>query len=227
MAGIIDLRVVEADGAGDLARVQVGRERLRLFGVEALGPGHRAAVTADAAQRVVEAHSRRNVGPLPLATDREEEGNGPDQVGCQPVEQEPALRQCLVDQRELPLLEVAQTAVGESRRSGRGAGCQVTLLHERHTQTACRGIERGSTAHDAAADDGDVYFVVADVLDGAFPRCGAEAIIRFDHFTILPPIRTLVVPGMCQHSPSVRQRARFEPDWCSLPHTREVTAGQE
>ena len=52
--------------------------------------------------------------------------------------------------------QVAQTAVDQFGTPAAGAERQIVLFHQRHPQTARRGIQGDPGAGDAAADDDDV-----------------------------------------------------------------------
>ena len=127
---------------------------------EGLRPGHLLVAPADAhpAGQVVEPQGGRvDAGHAPvdhpvLAEQRDQEGERGDQVGGV-VEQPLALGQVLVDQAVLVLLEVAEPAVDQLGRLGRGARGEVVLLDQGGPEAPAGGIERHAGAGDPAADD--------------------------------------------------------------------------
>ena len=80
--------------------------------------------------------------------------------------------QRLSHQPELELLEVAQTAVEHLRRAARCARREIAGLDNGHLQPAGGGIERGTGAHHAAADDDDVELLGTQPIprDGTLTR---------------------------------------------------------
>ena len=187
VASIVDLGVMEADSAGDLPRIKVGRKRLGLVDIEALGSRHGTAITSHAAQGVVETHAGSDVRALPPPSDGEEKRDGSHEMRGQSIEQEPALREGLMDERELALLEIAETTVCQARRARRRASCEIALLDEGDGESACCRIECSTAPDDSATDDDDVDVVVAQVGDRPSPRSGAETIIRVVHDPIVLP----------------------------------------
>ena len=212
VAGIVDLGVVESHRPRHLPRVEIRRELLGLVDIEALGTRHRAAVAANATERVVEPHTRCDVGTLPATADREEEGDRTDQVGSESIEQEAALGQGLVDEAEFALLEVAQPPMGQTRRTRGRAGRKVALLHESDRQAACGGIESRAGAYDATADDGDIDAVRAHEVNGLGARRRREAIIGVGHGTIILP-RRKDSRRLCS---CVHVRGRIPARYCTL-----------
>jgi hypothetical protein len=79
----------------------------------------------------------------------------------QAIEEESALGKGLMDERELSLLEVAQTTVCQARRPRRGARGKVALFDQGHAESARRSIERSTAPDDSATDDDDIDVVVA------------------------------------------------------------------
>jgi hypothetical protein len=69
------------------------------------------------------------------------------------LQQHLALGQRLAHERELVVLEVAQTAVDQLGRRGRGVGSEVVLLAQHHRQAAAGEIAGDAGAVDATADD--------------------------------------------------------------------------
>src|SRR5512143_1569358 len=67
-----------------------------------------------------------------------------------------ALAQRFPHQRQLAMLQVAQTAVNDSSGSAGGAGSEVALLDQERTAAAGGALARDRHAVDSAADDGDI-----------------------------------------------------------------------
>jgi len=85
-----------------------------------------------------------------------------------------ALGQGLVDEAELLLLEVPQTAVDELGRAGRRAGGEVAPLHQGRPQAPTGGVERHAGAGDAAPDDEQVEGLRGQALEVLPPLAGVE-----------------------------------------------------
>ncbi len=73
--------------------------------------------------------------------------------------------QCLVDESDVTVLEVPQTAVDELGALRRGPAGEVVALDERGAQPPCRGVERDSGARDPATDHEHVERFVAEALE--------------------------------------------------------------
>src|SRR5262249_26210773 len=94
--------------------------------------------------------------PDPIAlVDRHQERGRPDQVR-RDHGLDPPLAHALEHQPELALLEVAQPAVHQLGRLGRGPGTEVRLLEQEDLEAAQRRVARDPGAGDAAADDDEV-----------------------------------------------------------------------
>jgi hypothetical protein len=87
-------------------------------------------------------------------------------VGRQ-VEQPPALEARLEDEIEVAVLEVAQPAVHESRRTARGAAREVVALDQRDRETAQGGVASDADPRDAATDHEDIESARGEGFDGA------------------------------------------------------------
>ena len=109
------------------------------------------------AEQVVQGHPGlvEDAGHQGPAEQGEEQRLDRDQVRSE-VEHPRALAERLAHQPEPVLLEVAQAAVDEPRRSRRRPDRDVVALHEPDPQPARRGVEGGAAPHDPAADDEDV-----------------------------------------------------------------------
>ena len=82
----------------------------------------------------------------------------------------------------MELLEIAQSAVDQPRRTRRRPGTDVVLLDERGPHPARDGVEKGAGAHDPAADDHDVPGLSGErveigpaALEGVGPCAGVAA----------------------------------------------------
>jgi len=64
--------------------------------------------------------------------------------------------ECLVDEPDLTLLQVAQTAVDQLAALRRCSRAQIIFLDQQAAQTTCCGIDRDAESRDAAANDDDV-----------------------------------------------------------------------
>ena len=114
VAGVVDLGVVVPEGAGEPVGGQAGGQAAHRGHREGPWPGQVPTVRVHAGQQVVQRDPGSQVGALDdAAGQREQERQGAHQVGCQVTQQEATLDQRLVDQGELPLLQVAQAAVGQ------------------------------------------------------------------------------------------------------------------
>jgi hypothetical protein len=70
-----------------------------------------------------------------------------------------ALDQRLAHQPELAIFEIAQPAMDQLGRGGRGVARQIVLLDQQHAQPAPGRIARDPDAVDAAADDQQVGII--------------------------------------------------------------------
>ncbi len=61
--------------------------------------------------------------------------------------------QCFVDELEIAVFQVTQTAVNELRRKTARAGSEITLVDQGDAQAAQHGIERDAGTGDAAAEN--------------------------------------------------------------------------
>ncbi len=131
-------------------------------------PVYRLVVVAIAA--LVYIGTRADVRPLhDLLVQRVQEGNGPHEVRCQPAHQQVTFPQCLPDQLEVALFQVAETAVNELGRPRRGARRQVPGLDKADPQATRRRVKRGARPGDAAADDQHVDRPGRQGADGLVP----------------------------------------------------------
>ena len=131
------------------------------------------------------------------------------------VEEALAFVQGLVDEAEVPLLEIAQAPVdhlGRLRRRPRG---EVGPLHQRRGQAPGGGVEGHAAARDPAPDDEDVEVLGAQPLDGLGPVEGASEGRGASHGASLPqptwaaarhPLARRSTP---RSAPKVCQRATY------------------
>ena len=126
------------------------------------------------AERVIQRHPRADVRALPVRGQRQQEGDRPDEMRREPVEQQPALGQRLAHQPEVALLQIPQPAVDELARAAGGAGREVARLHERDVQPARGGVERATGPRRTAADHHHVEDLVAQARERRAALVGAE-----------------------------------------------------
>jgi len=99
-----------------------------------------------------------------VAEQRDQEGEGRDEVrGI--VEESLTLGEILVDQPELALLEVAETAVGHLRRFGRRARREVVLLDECHPEPPAGRIECDAGPGHPTANHQDVERAPGEAIE--------------------------------------------------------------
>src|SRR5690349_24921522 len=78
------------------------------------------------------------------------------------VQERLALAHVAPHKTEVEELQVAQSAVDESRGPGAGAGAEVVLLDERDGEPAERGVTRDARPDDPATDDQEIDGAVAE-----------------------------------------------------------------
>src|SRR5690348_7267873 len=124
---------------------------------------------------------RESGGELPLrharaGVHRPEKLKRTDEVRCE-AEQAPAFAARLEDEMEKAVLQIAQAAVDEPRRSARCPTREIVFLHERDTKPAERGVARDAAAGDAAADDEEIELLASE----DFELSAADVGRRFLH----------------------------------------------
>ena len=154
---VVDLAVVVADRAVQTLDLEVGRDPGDLLAEQVLVLGHPGVAElgrpgSDDRHGVVQGQPGADVRPLVGVVQRVEERHRPDQVRRQPGQQQAALLEGLLDQREVEHLQVAQAAVHELAAAAAGAAGQVALLDQAGAQPAGHGVEGHAGADDAAAD---------------------------------------------------------------------------
>ena len=174
--GVVDLAVVVADRAVEVVGPDVRRHPGELLAEDVLVLGHAHVVLAGHRHGVVERDAGADVGALPRVLERVEERHRPDQVGREPGEQQAALLQRLLDQREVEHLEVAQAAVHQLGRARRRAGGEVALLDQPDLEPARHRVERRSDADDPAADDQHVELTGPELLERVGALIGIEGL---------------------------------------------------
>ena len=175
VAGVVDLGVVVLEGADHRVVAHRRRDPHRLALGEVTVPGHSLVA---AAERVVEDHPGADVGRFPALLQREEEGDGADQVRGQRLQQEAALAQRLADQAEVYLLEVAEPAVDQLARARRGPGGVVARLQQRHREAARGGVERRSRSRSRRRRSRRRRIPRSPIRSiAALPRLGAEPVV--------------------------------------------------
>ena len=90
-----------------------------------------------------------------LVVERDDEAQRPNEVR-RVLQQAPPLVQRLIDEPEIAMLEIAQTAMDQLRRFTAGAGSEVALVDQGDAKAAQDGVERHAGAGDAAAQDEQV-----------------------------------------------------------------------
>jgi hypothetical protein len=122
---------------------------------------------ARAAEVVVQLKPGSDVEPLPEPPSQWiDEADWGDEMWCDAMEQELALPQCLPDETDLELLEVAHSSVDELARSARRARSDVAGFDQAHGKAPCSGVERHTAADHASPDDQDVK-----LMSGEVPKC--------------------------------------------------------
>ena len=115
-------------------------------------------------------------GPrLSLLVDRDVHRDRLDEVRSQ-AQQHLALAQRLAHQRDLVVLEVAQTAVDQARGPARGSAADVALVDQEHAQAAKRDVAGDAGAVDARADDREVP--LRAVMDSNRRACTAQPYLQ-------------------------------------------------
>lgn len=79
----------------------------------------------------------------------------PDDVRCKPPE-DFTLDQCFADEPEFVMFEIAEPAMDQLGRPGRGTACQIILLAEIDGQATARRVPRNAAAVNAATDNGNI-----------------------------------------------------------------------
>jgi hypothetical protein len=166
--GVVHLRVVVADRAGEDVRPQRRRELQRAAPGQV--PVHRQRTRA--ADAVVQRHAGPDVRALPHAVrQRVQERHGPYEVWRQPVQQQAAFLERLTHEREVTLLQVTQPAVHQLARPARRARRPVPRLDQRDREATRRRVECGAGAHHATAHDEHVELGLAKHTQCGGPVC--------------------------------------------------------
>ena len=173
---VVDLAVVVADRAVQVVGPDVRRHPRQLLAEDVLVLRHAHVVLAGHRHAVVERDAGADVGPLPRVLERVEERHGAYEVGREPRQQQAALLERLLDQREVEHLEVAQAAVDQLGRARRRAGGEVALLDQADLEAARDGVERRTDADDPAADDEDVELTGPELLERVGALVGVEGL---------------------------------------------------
>jgi hypothetical protein len=137
-------QALPAEPRHDLHQVIRGQERdLRLRRILCQAAGQ------------LEADEQRPALADGAAIERHHERRRTDQVRREPPQDGP-LAQALAYERELPLHQIAETAVNETGRPRRGPGRDVRAIDEQHTQPPQGGVARDAHARRARPDHRDV-----------------------------------------------------------------------
>jgi hypothetical protein len=89
---------------------------------------------------------------------RIQELHRPHQVRRDPLDQQSALAQRLLHQREVEHLQVAQTPVDQLARPARRTAGEIAHLDQAGGQAAGHGVEGRTGADHPASDDHDIQF---------------------------------------------------------------------
>ena len=192
---VVDLAVVVADRPVQTLDLEVRRDPRDLLAEQVLVLGHPGVAEparpgSDDRHGVVQDQSGADVGPLVGVVQRVEERHRPDQVRRQPGQQQAALLEGFLDQREVEHLQVAQAPVHELAAAAARAAGQVALLDQAGAQPAGHGVQGHAGTGDAAADHQHVELLVGRgrgqhsqglVAGGGAERAGLR------HAAILPP----------------------------------------
>src|ERR1700722_11225780 len=81
-----------------------------------------------------------------------------------------AFAQRMIHEGELPLRQVAKSAVNELRGSPGSRTREIARLDQRHAESAQRGVTRDRGSVDAAADDAQIEFLARHPRQAFFPR---------------------------------------------------------
>ena len=183
---IVDRGVeVEVGGRQSLA-VHGGKVRER----SVLAQTSMQLADAPTAREVVHPHGRtERAGDLAghhtvLRENRDHEGEHVHQVGCVAAEPLPFV-QCLVDEADVALLQVPESAVDQLRGLGRCAGGEVVTLHECGGVAPAGRVKCCAGTRDAAAHHEDVEGLVLEAAQGL----GAVEGVRHGGQATRPPPR--------------------------------------
>ncbi len=142
-------------------RIRVPEDSLEIAGHETVEPAppttrdlREPRRPAETREHGVQRQPGANLPRAPArgAVDRQNEVMQADEVRCNPQQDRP-LAQALMHDRQLPLLEIPQSAVDELARPARRPGGKVGLLQEQNAVTGGRGGLGDADAVDPAADD--------------------------------------------------------------------------
>jgi len=94
-------------------------------------------IDARACEKVVHRYPCSDVEPFPETMGEWiEEGDGPDQVRGDTIQKEATFVECLPDETEVELLQVAESTVDEPAGATRCAGSEVALLDQTDRKTS-------------------------------------------------------------------------------------------
>lgn len=194
IAGVVHLGVVVLQGAHQGVPLQRGRDPQGLAAGEVPVHGQSATVPGRHRHRVVQRDTRTGVQPLPaLVLQGVEERHRLHQVRGQPLQQQPALLQCLPDEREVEHLQIAQPAVDQLARPARRAGRPVARLDQAGRKPSRSRVECRPGADHARPHDQHVQFALGHRLERLHALRGSQC--RCPH-CCLPVDRGGPVTGM-------------------------------
>jgi hypothetical protein len=172
MSGIVDLGVPILN-APDYAIAAQPRESSQYA---APGQVSMSGQCASAGEQVVQERARSDVGAFPDSScQRIEKGHRFDQMRAEAFEHQGLFAKCFSNESEVELFEISDASMNELARTAGRSRRPVALFDERDGQPATRGIQGGSGADDATADDGNVEGLVLDSVQVGLARGRIEA----------------------------------------------------
>src|SRR5690606_23356064 len=150
-AGIIELSIIIADSAPKSFFPEC-RNLPDCFG-NAESPG--AAKVVRSGEQVVDFQPGRVEGLFPPSVARDDKGLFTDDMRCIPGEQLPFMER-IEDQRDIPLLEVADPSVDQFRAPAGGSLAEIMLLDQKGLVASGGGIECGAQSGRPASDDKNI-----------------------------------------------------------------------
>jgi len=180
-AGIVDLRVVEADAAVQGVFAQARYRAQAGAAGEMTVAWHRRM---ESCEGVVEEQPGAEEGAVPRhPPQRHQDRHRVHQMGRDLLDQQTSLLQRLAYQLDVELLQIAQTAMDQFAGTAGRSGRPVPLLDHGDPQPAARSVKGDAAAGGAAADDEHVEEVGGEALERRRPlrrseRCGVPAARR-------------------------------------------------
>jgi hypothetical protein len=154
--GVVELAIMIEDPTAETVLADGGEAGKGFFE----GEDVRLAEVVLASEKVVDLHADAVEGGFPPGVVGDDEGEIVDEVRGV-LEEQAALLEGFHDERDVALLEIADTAVDELGGATGGTFAEVLALDEKDVETAGAGIDSYASADGAAADDDDVPGVLA------------------------------------------------------------------